>query len=169
MTSVPVDPLPQASADVQALLKHNAFRGYQLACVAIPPLFISYSLVRRRPLSTNKVLSATLVGGAAGAGVGLGIGTMQYSHAPGDRLTTARVKLAYDTKQIRLDDYATLGAILGAVLTPAIFYRRTRLVWSVFGGASMGVGTGTVVHYLKIWQESKEAQEARKARDAVVV
>jgi len=155
-SSEPIAPVhPQVNADVQALLKHNAFRGYQFASAAAPPLYIGLALVRRRHLSFNRLLSATGIGGVAGAVAGLGVGTMQYGNAPGDQLTSARAKLAYDAKQIRLNDYCTLGGILGAVLTPALLYTRTRLVWSIFGGAGLGVGTGTITHYWRSWQERK--------------
>ncbi|KAG8889168.1 hypothetical protein FRB98_005643, partial [Tulasnella sp. 332] len=63
------------------------------------------------------------------------------------------------TNQIRLGDYATLGGLLGAVLTPALLYRRTRLVFAIFGGAGIGVGAGTGVHY---WRNFQDRQLARQ-------
>ena len=54
--------------------------------------------------------------------------------------------------QVRLDDYATIGAFLGAVLTPAIFLKRARLIHSALGGVGLGVAGGSITHYWKTFQ-----------------
>ncbi|KAG9012634.1 hypothetical protein FRB94_005244 [Tulasnella sp. JGI-2019a] len=149
--------LPPASADSQALMRRNAFRGYQIASLAVPPLYFAVTLARRRPVSFNKVLVATMVGGATGAATGLGVGTLQY----GGESDNSRVKLTYDANQIRLDDYATLGILLGAVLTPAILYRRTRLLFAICGGAGLGAGVGTATHYWKHYQDGQQVRPER--------
>jgi hypothetical protein len=65
---------------------------------------------------------------------------------------------------MRIDDYSTVGGILLAVLTPALFYRRTRLVHSILGGAAIGSGGGMVTHYWKRYQEDPRVS----ARQSVI-
>ena len=136
-------------------------------------MYIAAIVARRRPFSVNKLLRATWLGGLGGTVAGAGVGWVQYTGVPPQRLSDARTKLAYDVgfillalvglhtdlslgwqrDEIRMDDHATVGAILLAVLTPAVFYGRTRLVHSILGGASIGAGGGMLAHYWRSYQE----------------
>jgi hypothetical protein len=58
-----------------------------------------------------------------------------------------RLKYAYDAASLRADDHSTIGAILFAVLTPAILWKRASRVNLVLGGAGIGSAIGLLTHY----------------------
>lgn len=72
--------------------------------------------------------------------------------------------LFWQTSSLRADDHSTIGAILFAVLTPAVFWNRARVAHCVsnsiitssslirvfaviLGGAGIGSGVGLLAHY----------------------
>ena len=57
---------------------------------------------------------------------------------------------AHSASQVQVDDYALIGAALGAVITPALLLRRAPFAALVLGGASIGMGAGTATHIAKM-------------------
>ncbi|KAL4074678.1 hypothetical protein V8B97DRAFT_1732660 [Scleroderma yunnanense] len=96
--------------------------------------YIAFVLARkgRGHLSVNRFLRATWVGGAA------------ESQAT---LRNRRLRDAYDTASLRADDHATIGALLFAVLTPALLWKRANTANLVLGGAGIGTAVGLLTHY----------------------
>lgn len=76
-----------------------------------------------------------------------------------------KVQVVFQTASLRADDHSTIGAILFAVLTPAIFWKRASTVncernisrytsacrlsssTVVIGGAGIGSAIGLLTHY----------------------
>lgn len=56
--------------------------------------------------------------------------------------------------RLRLNDHSTIGMLLGAMLTPAIFLKRARTIDLVLGGAGIGSSAGVVTHW---WRPLTEA------------
>lgn len=44
-------------------------------------------------------------------------------------------RLKNNVTQVRVDDYSKVGAVIGALLTTAVFLKRARLIYNVAGGA----------------------------------
>ena len=81
---------------------------------------------------------------------------------PIPQFLTRHLSLLSQTASIRADDHATIGALLFAVLTPSIFWRRattihrrsirssglSRITSSsvIFGGAGLGTAVGYFTH-----------------------
>jgi len=58
-----------------------------------------------------------------------------------------RLKTVYNTNLLRRIDHSTIGGILGAVLVPAILWKRAGIVNLILGGAGLGSGIGLVTYY----------------------
>ncbi|KAG8934197.1 hypothetical protein FRC01_004530 [Tulasnella sp. 417] len=151
--TLPISPESQVQAARESLLKQSAFRGFQYASIAAAPAYIILTLVRRRPLTINSTLAATWTGGLTGAAAGYGVAYWNYKDLHDVKVTEAWAMLAYNRQQVRLNDYSTVGAVVGALLVPAVFYKRARLPHAVLGGASLGAGAGAITHY---WQGAQE-------------
>ncbi|KAG8991694.1 hypothetical protein FRB90_001252 [Tulasnella sp. 427] len=143
----------EAQAARESLYKQITFRGFQYGSIVAAPAYILLTLARRRPVTANSTLAATWVGGLTGAAAGYGAGYWNYKDLQDVKVTEAWAMIAYNRQQVRLNDYSTVGAVIGALLTPAIFYKRARLAHAVLGGASLGAGAGAVTHY---WQGAQE-------------
>ena len=64
----------------------------------------------------------------------------------------------HNATQVRTDDYSVIGAVLGALITPAIFLKRAPLPMLVVGGASLGLGAGVWAHLGKSLSEGKQVK-----------
>jgi hypothetical protein len=134
------------SADVEYLIRRSMTKGYQLFSLLTPPLYTAFVLARRgrSQFSINRFLRATWLGGAAGS---VGGGAFEWARSSGANVHNRRMYDAYNTSSIRADDHSTIGAILFAVLTPAVFWNRARLVHLILGGSGIGSSVGLLVHY----------------------
>jgi len=94
----------------------------------------------------NRLLRATWLGGAAGIVGGGAIEYIRSSNSSLETLRSRRIRALYDTASLRADDHATIGALLCAVLTPSIFWKRARTVHLIFGGAGLGTAAGYFTH-----------------------
>ncbi|KAM6500700.1 hypothetical protein JOM56_003714, partial [Amanita muscaria] len=117
--------------DVEHLTRQALFTGYQYFSLFTPLAYTAF-IVRRRGSSTltiNNVLRATWIGGIAGSSACVGgLAYLRYANASDESVKAKRMVNAYDTSRIRANDWATIGAVLGAVLLPAILWKRAHIV-----------------------------------------
>lgn len=140
---------PAASADLEVLVRRSMTKGYELFSLLMPPAYIAFVLTRKGHghLTVNRLLRATWVGSAAGC---LGGGAFEYARSTSvseATLRNRRLRNAYDAASLRADDHATIGAVISAVLTPALFWRRATTINLVLGGAGIGTTVGLLAHY----------------------
>ncbi|KAI0273834.1 hypothetical protein BC834DRAFT_855794 [Gloeopeniophorella convolvens] len=138
-------------ADTEYLVRRSMTKGYQLFSILTPPIYAGFSLFRRGRghLTVNRLLSATFYGGAAGVVGGGAVEYVRSSNSTTDTLRARRIRAAFDTGSLRADDHATIGALLFAVLTPALFWKRGAAVYLVGGGAGLGTATGYFTHVIR--------------------
>jgi len=140
---------PWTDPDTEYLVRQAMTTGYQGSSLLVPLVYIAYVLARRgrAALSINRVLRATWVGGLGGAIVTSGVGYFRYLSSSEESVRTKRLKTAYDTSVLRRNDHSTIGGILGAVLIPAILWKRAGTVNLILGGAGLGSGIGLLTHH----------------------
>ncbi|KAG2158097.1 uncharacterized protein EDB93DRAFT_1077933 [Suillus bovinus] len=137
------------AADMEFLVRRGMTKGYEVFSLLTPPAYVAFVLMRKGKghFTVNRFLRTTWVGGAVGCAAG---GTLEYirsSRASEATVRDRRLQHAYDTASLRADDHSTIGAILFAVLTPAIFWKRASTMNLVVGGAGIGSAIGLLTHY----------------------
>jgi len=140
------------SADTEYLARNAMNAGYQLTSLLIPPLYVGFTLAspaRRAAFSLNRMLRATWVGGIGGSITTGGLAYTWYRTIDQDQLRVKRLQVAYDHSRLRANDHSTIGGILMAVLTPALFWNRAHTINLVLGGAGLGTGLGLLTHYAR--------------------
>ncbi|CAE6479419.1 unnamed protein product [Rhizoctonia solani] len=142
------------AADSEYILRQYSTRGYQSLSLIAPIAYTGYALARRRPWSIQQTLRATWMGGLGGAVAGAGTGWAWATASSPERVHRVRVKMVYDRSLLRLNDHATIGMLLGAMLTPAIFLKRARVLDLLLGGAGFGTSAGMMVHWWRSITES---------------
>jgi len=137
------------AADIEILVRRGMTKGYELFSLLTPPAYVAFVLMRkgRGHFTVNRFLRATWVGGAVGCAGGGVLEYIRSSRVSETTVRTRRMQHVYDTASLRADDHATIGAILFAVLTPAIFWKRASTVNLVLGGAGIGSAIGLLTHY----------------------
>lgn len=141
------------AADSEYILRQYSTRGYQTLSFVAPIAYTGYALARRRPWSIEQTLRATWLGGIGGAVAGAGTGWAWATSSSPERVHKVRAKMAYDHSLLRLNDHSTIGMLLGAMLTPAIFLKRARMLHLVLGGAGIGSSAGVMAHW---WRSMTE-------------
>ncbi|RDX48398.1 hypothetical protein OH76DRAFT_1383830 [Lentinus brumalis] len=143
---------PQAhDADVEFFVRRGMTKGYQLLSLLTPPIYAVFAASRygRSHLSVNRILRATWIGGSLGV---VGGGAFEYArsaYSNPEKVRIRRFKAAYDTSSIRADDHSTIGGILFAVLTPALFWKRANSINLILGGAGIGSAVGLIAHHAR--------------------
>ncbi|EGN96166.1 hypothetical protein SERLA73DRAFT_76156 [Serpula lacrymans var. lacrymans S7.3] len=137
------------AADTEVLIRRSMTKGYELFSLLTPPIYTAFILARkgRGHFTINRLLRATWLGGAVGCAGG---GALEYARSINSNEVTVRsrrMRHAYDTSSLRADDHSTVGAILFAVLTPAIFWKRANIANLILGGAGFGSAAGFLTHY----------------------
>jgi len=137
------------SADVEYMVRRGMTKGYQLASLLTPPIYTTLVLMRRGrgQFSINRLLRATWLGGAAGCAGGGAYEFARSSMSNPQNIRARRLNAAYNTSSLRADDHSTIGAVLFAVLTPAILWKRARVAHLILGGAGIGSAVGLLAHY----------------------
>ncbi|KAF9472766.1 hypothetical protein BDN70DRAFT_937927 [Pholiota conissans] len=69
---------------------------------------------------------------------------MRYVYSSQESVRTKRIETAYNTHIVRRNDHSTIGAVVAAVATPAIFWKRASVINC---GAGLGSGIGLLTHY----------------------
>ncbi|TFK55023.1 hypothetical protein OE88DRAFT_989792 [Heliocybe sulcata] len=139
----------ERAADAEVLVRRSMTKGYQLFSVLTPPIYAATVLYRRgrANFSLNRFLRATWIGGAVGMASGGAVEYARVSSSSGETIRRRRISAAYDTDALRADDHSTIGAILFAVLTPAILWKRANVVNLILGGGGLGSSVGILAHY----------------------
>ncbi|KAG1858362.1 hypothetical protein DFJ58DRAFT_658849 [Suillus subalutaceus] len=137
------------AADVEVLMRRGMTKGYEVFSLLTPPVYAAFVLMRKGKghFTVNRFLRAAWVGGAVGCAGGGALEYFRSSRASEVTVTNRRLQHAYDAASLRADDHSTIGAILFAVLTPAIFWKRASTVNLVLGGAGIGSAIGLLTHY----------------------
>lgn len=145
--------------------------------------------VAGKPFSVLAAIVAIPHGNASGVAQGGALEFLRTSYEDNFRLRTRHISAMYNVScfscmlqdtpkrlytcfpqrsSIRADDHSTIGAILGALLTPAIFWKRARSIHRKFtadivsidgllssrdavflGGAGIGAGAGLAAHWVR--------------------
>jgi hypothetical protein len=92
------------------------------------------------------ISSANASIGTVGGG---GFAFARYNFTNPETVREKRMQVAYDADRIRAEDHATIGSVLFAVITPAVFWNRARIANLVLGGAGLGTSAGMLVHWTK--------------------
>ncbi|KAH7927753.1 hypothetical protein BV22DRAFT_1006486 [Leucogyrophana mollusca] len=137
------------AADTEVLVRRSMTKGYELLSLLAPPIYTAFVLVRkgRGHFTANRLLRATWVGGAVGCAAGGAFEYVRSANSNEVTVRTRRIQHAYDTASLRADDHSTIGAILLAVLTPAVLWKRASPVNLILGGAGIGSAVGVLTHY----------------------
>ncbi|THH10273.1 hypothetical protein EW145_g1438 [Phellinidium pouzarii] len=153
MSVEPVSASAASSADREYLVRRSMSIGYQYFSLLMPPLYTAIVLSRRKmgtmPWSINRMLRATWAGGMAGVVQGGSLEYLRTSCESEESLRARRVDTMYNMSALRAEDHSTIGALLGATLTPALFWKRARIVHLFLGGAGIGAGFGLLVHWTR--------------------
>jgi hypothetical protein len=139
------------AADTEFFVRRGMVKGFEYASLVAPPAYIAFILTRRGRghLFVNNILRSTWAGGLVGSAAG---GAIEYARSKATKqadLQARRFTATYDTNSIRLDDHATIGSLLFALLTPAIFWKRAKTVNLVLGGIGIGSAAGVVTHHVR--------------------
>ncbi|KAF5324740.1 hypothetical protein D9611_004516 [Ephemerocybe angulata] len=139
----------QHAADTSYLVRQGMNTGFQFMSLLAPPLYTAFVIARkgRSAWTLNQFLRMTWVGGLVGAGAFGGANYVRYANSSFETTRTNRIKAEYDTSRIRREDHSTIGAVVAAVLTPAILWKRANPVNLIMGGAGIGSGIGVLTHY----------------------
>lgn len=139
------------SADTNYLVRLSMNTGYQIFSLLTPPIYTAFVLARkgRASWSLNRTLRATWVVGIGGAATFGGVSYLRYANSSFETTRTRRIEAAYDTSRVRREDHSTIGAVLMAVLTPALLWKRANPVNLILGGAGLGSGLGVLTHYTR--------------------
>lgn len=85
-------------------------------------------------------------------------------------LLLSRGTSTFFTQQVRVDDYTKVGALLGALITTTVFYKRARLINNLAGGAALGIAGGVLTHVAQLAQSGGSqavAEEVQALPDPV--
>ncbi|KAI0340650.1 hypothetical protein BDW22DRAFT_1378788 [Trametopsis cervina] len=143
------------AADTEFFVRRGMTKGYQLLSLLAPPVYAAAAITRygRGHLSVNRILRATWIGGSAGMSHRVvGGGALEYARSrfsDHEKLRRRRLVSTYDTSSLRADDHATIGGILFAVITPALFWKRANSLNLILGGAGIGSAVGVLAHHVR--------------------
>ncbi|KIP04778.1 hypothetical protein PHLGIDRAFT_180012 [Phlebiopsis gigantea 11061_1 CR5-6] len=143
------DPTVAHAADTEFFVRRGMTKGYELLSLLAPPAYAAFAITRygRSHVSLNRLLRATWVGGGVGVAGGGAFEYVRSAYSSPDNVRNRRLVVTYDTASIRADDHSTIGGILFAVLTPAVFWKHAGKINLILGGAGVGSAVGFVVHH----------------------
>ncbi|PIL23767.1 hypothetical protein GSI_13517 [Ganoderma sinense ZZ0214-1] len=146
------DAVAQAhNADIEYFVRRGMTKGYQLASLLTPVVYTVFATTRygRSHINVNRLLRATWMGGSFGI---VGGGAFEYArsaYSNPEKVRIRRFRTAYDTSSLRADDHSTIGGILFAVITPALFWKRANSLNLILGGAGIGSAIGLIAHHAR--------------------
>nr|VWO98723.1 Uncharacterized protein [Ganoderma boninense] len=139
------------NADIEYFVRRGMTKGYQLASLLTPVVYTVFATTRygRSHINMNRLLRATWMGGSIGI---VGGGAFEYArsaYSNPEKVRIRRFRTAYDTSSLRADDHSTIGGILFAVITPALFWKRANSLNLILGGAGLGSAIGLIAHHAR--------------------
>ncbi|WVQ75573.1 hypothetical protein IAR50_005200 [Cryptococcus sp. DSM 104548] len=130
------------------LILHSSLTSAELFAFLAPPAFLVSSLaLKRTGFSVRGLMRYSASGAVIGAAAGAGLGGARAGNASDLEVNAKLGQMSLDESLVRRNDYATIGAVLSGLLTPAIFLKRAPLPALVLGGASVGLGLGAAGYY----------------------
>ncbi|KIK40752.1 hypothetical protein CY34DRAFT_13489 [Suillus luteus UH-Slu-Lm8-n1] len=137
------------AADMEIIVRRGMTKGYEVFSLLTPPVYAAFVFMRKGKghFTVNRFLRATWGSHSPGCAGGGALEYIRSSRASEATMRNRRLQHAYDAASLRADDHSTIGAILFAVLTPAILWKRASVVNLVIGGAGIGSAIGLLTHY----------------------
>jgi len=137
------------AVDTEYFVRRGMTKGYEYASLLTPPLYTAFVFARRGRgyITTSRFLRATWVGGGVGIAGGGAFEYVRAAYADDKSLRARRLRTSYNAASIRADDHATIGSVLFAILTPAVFWKRANVIHLILGGAGIGAGVGSLTHW----------------------
>ncbi|KAJ7632240.1 hypothetical protein FB45DRAFT_911899 [Roridomyces roridus] len=136
---------PEKWTDSPYIVARTMKSSFGLGALCGLPLYAAIAL-KRRVFSVERLLNVSTLSGIGASAAG---GVAAYSQnrlSDPSTLRQRRMELVYSANQRREDDFGTIGAILGLVLFPAVFYTRAGLLDLTLGGGSLGYAGGYFTH-----------------------
>lgn len=142
-------------------------QGLQYGCLLATPLYLLQA-ARGRGFSLRGLARYNWIVPVAGAGAGSIGGYAAASQLDHPSLAARTSGLRLDAQRVRQDDLHLIGSVLGALVLPAIFLRRTGLVNGLLGGAGLGGAAGLITHQVQKLSKSSDpvAEVQKKAENA---
>lgn len=134
-------------------------QGLQYGCLAATPLYF-VQVLRGCGFSLRGLARYNWLVPAVGAGVGSAAGYAQASSSDTSVLATKARSWRLDAQRVRQDDLHLIGSVLGALILPALFLRRTGLINGLLGGAGLGGAAGVITHYAQSMTSSSPSPRA---------
>ncbi|KAH8107149.1 hypothetical protein BXZ70DRAFT_280108 [Cristinia sonorae] len=78
---------------------------------------------------------------------GGGFEYLRSAYSNPENVRSRRIAAVYNMNSVRADDHSTIGSILFAVITPALFWKRANAFNLIVGGAGIGSSVGLLAHY----------------------
>ncbi|KAK4053304.1 hypothetical protein OIO90_003916 [Microbotryomycetes sp. JL221] len=174
-TGTPAAPTPSQTnnmaQDQSTVLTHCYYKGVQLSAIAAPPLLLLTSLRRRQFSPTKYLRSLTVSSFVVVPAIVVGLGYGRMSSVQQEGIVDRAVRLRSNQSQRNVDDKSIIGGVLGALATTTILLKRVSPLWTLGGGASLGVAGGVLYHILNQVQKGQDVspemmvQEAKEAID----
>lgn len=139
-------------------------QGLQYGCLAATPVYVA-QVVRGRGFSLRGLARYNWLIPAVGAGLGSAGGYAQAASSDSSVLASKARSWRLDAARVRQDDLHLIGSVLGALVLPALFLRRTGLINGLLGGAGLGGAAGVITHYVQTMSASRSADIADTAHD----
>ncbi|KAH7910161.1 hypothetical protein BJ138DRAFT_1009370 [Hygrophoropsis aurantiaca] len=139
------------TADTEVLVRRSMTKGYEIFSLLTPPIYTAFIVARkgRSQFKVNRLLRATWLGSVAGCAGGGAFEYARSANSSESKVRTRRIQHAYDIASLRADDHSTIGAMLFAVLTPAVLWKRANPVNLILGGAGIGSAVGLLTHCIR--------------------
>ncbi|KAJ1021624.1 hypothetical protein NDA16_003761 [Ustilago loliicola] len=123
-------------------------QGLQYGCLAATPLYLLQA-ARGRGFSLRGLARYNWILPLTSAGAGSVAGYAAASQLDHPSLAARTSDLRLDAQRVRQDDLHLIGSVLGALVLPAIFLKRTGLVNGLLGGAGLGGAGGMILHQVQ--------------------
>ncbi|KAJ7756829.1 hypothetical protein DFH07DRAFT_820102 [Mycena maculata] len=153
MSQVPPSLFPSEhwTSDSAYITARSMKSSFGLGAALGVPLYVTLliSSKRARKFSIERLLNVSTLSGIGVSGVGGAVAYSRNALSDAATLKQRRVELVYSASQRREDDFGTIGAILGLILVPAVFYARAGLLDLTLGGGTLGYGSGFLTHHVQ--------------------
>ncbi|GAA5833415.1 hypothetical protein JCM11251_003487 [Rhodosporidiobolus azoricus] len=129
-------------------------------------VFKLYNNARPPSSSLRSLTLGTFLVGPASGGL-VELGRLYWQGITETELMAKAARIKANVSQRRVDDYATIGAVLGALILPTLLLRRARLPYLLGSGASLGVAGGVITHAVKGYGEGEDTLSPGMVKEEV--